>query len=323
MDYDSILQLCAIIFLVFVVYLLFKYIIYLIRKNRLVDFSLRVRTNKNNPLLRAVKSTSSTLKAVPFIKGKKYNNYARLVPGFDDGYDVLSSKVLFSLLMLFLYVLVSLLYKNDLSITVVLIVLILGYVMLDFYYIFNSRNVSRLVSKDMLGAIIIMNNDFKANRSVDQAINDVIERKNGPIRKEFKKVLDDVELGLSYGDAFKRMYKRTKIDCVLDISHAFSLYTMVGSDLIEIFDAIEEKVIEEEKFLIHVKSIKVFNKLFKLLFNVIPLVIVGLMFLLNDRYTKLIFGIKGIVFICTLVLLYIVYIVLINKIVRRYSYDNK
>jgi Flp pilus assembly protein TadB len=323
MEYDSILQLCAIIFLVFMVYLLFKYVVYLIRKNRLVDFSLKVRTNRSNPILRAIKSTSSTLKAIPFIKGKKYNGYARLVPGFDDGYDIISSKVLCSLFMLFLYVFVSVLYKSNINITVVLITLILGYVILDFYYIYNSRNVSKLVSKDMLGAVIIMNNDFKANRSVEQAINDVIERKTGPISKEFKKVLDDTELGLSYGDAFMRMYKRTKIDCVLDISHAFSLYTMIGSDLIEIFDTIEEKIIEEEKFLIHVRAIKVFNKLFKLLFNVMPILIVALMFLLNEKYLKLIMGGKGIVFICLLVLLFIVYIVTINKIVRRYNYDNK
>ena len=323
MKYDEILQLCAIIFIVFMFYLLFKYIVYLVKKNRLADFSLKVKGSKNNFLLRMIKSTSSTLKAIPFIKGKKYNSYARLVPGFDDGYDVISSKVLCSLGILFLYIFISILYKSSINITVILLCLILGYVLLDFYYIYSSRNVNKLVSKDMLGAVIILNNDFKANRSVEQAIHDVIDRKTGPLKKEFKKVLDDTKLGLSYGDAFMRMYKRTNIDSVLDISHAFFLYNMVGSDLIEIFDKIEEKIIDEEKFLVHVKSLKIFNKFFKLLFNFMPLLIIALMFLLNEKYTQLIMGTKGIIFIGLLVLLFIVYIVTINKIVRRYNYDNK
>lgn len=321
--YDSLLQLCAIIFIVFICYLLFKYIVYLTKKNRLVDFSLKVKTNRNNPLLKAIKSISSTLKAIPFIKGKKYNKYARLVPRFDDGYDVLSSKILCSLFILFLYIFVSLLYKENIHLVVVLVCLILGYVLLDFFYIFNGRNVYRLVSKDMLGAVIIMNNDFKANRSVEQAINDVIERKKGPIGNEFKKVLDDTELGLSYGEAFLRMYKRTNIDCVLDLSHAFSLYNMIGSDLIEIFDSIEEKIIEEEKFDIQVRSSKAFNKFFVVLFDLLPIVIVVMLFVLNDKYTKLILEAKGIVLIGLIVLLYIIYIITISKIVRRYSYDNK
>ncbi len=321
-DYDSLLQLCAIIFIIFMCYLLYKYVVYYIRKTRLVDFSLKVKTIRVNPLLRAIKSTSSTLKAIPFINGKKYNRYAKLVPAFEDGYDVISSKVLCCLFILFLYIFVSILYKADIYITMVLVCLILGYVLLDFYYIYSSRNVNRIVSKDMLGAVIIMNNDFKANRSVEQAINDVIERKTGPIKKEFKKIIDDVELGLSYGEAFLRMYKRTRIKSVLDISHAFSLYTMIGSDLIEIFDSIEEKIIEEEKFDIQVKSVKVFNKFFKILFNILPIFIV-IIFLFNKEYMKLLLGTKGIIFLCIIVVLYIIYIVTINKIVRRYNYDNK
>ena len=321
-DYDTILQVCAILFAIFIVYLFFKYVAYLIKKNRLADFSLKVRNNRNNPILRIVKKTSSFIKSLSLIDGKKYNGYARLVPGFEDGYDVISSKVLCSLLLTFLYLFVSMLYKNEIHITIVLICLILGYVLLDFYFIYSSRNSIKLVSKDMLGAIIIMNNDFKANRSVEQAITAVIDRKHGPIKKEFKKVLDDTKLGLSYGEAFLRMYKRTGIDCVLDISHAFSLYTMIGSDLIEIFDSIEEKVVEEEKFLIQVKSINVFNSFFRWLFYVLPLLIILLVFLLNDNYAKLFLGTKGVVLIIFLVILFIAYVVAINKIVRRYSYDN-
>ena len=321
-EYDTILQVCAIVFAIFIVYLFFKYVMYLVKKNRLADFSLKVKNNRNNPILRIVKKTSSIIKSLSFIDGKKYSGYAKLVPGFEDGYDIVSSKLLCSLFLTFLYLFVSMLYKNEIHLVVVLICLILGYVLLDFYFIYSSRNNTQLVSKDMLGAVIIMNNDFKANRSVEQAINDVIDRKHGPIRREFKKVLDDTKLGLNYGEAFLRMYKRTGIDCVLDISHAFSLYTMIGSDLIEIFDSIEEKMVEEEKFEIQVKSIKVFNNFFRGLFYILPILVVVLTFILNDNYAKLFLGARGIVLIIILVILFITYVITINKIVRRYSYDN-
>ena len=159
-NYESFLQVCAIILVVFLVYLFFKYVVYLMKKNRLADFSLKVRNNRNNPILRIVKKTSNFIKSLKLIDAKKYNGYARLVPGFEDGYDIVSSKVLCSLLLTFLYLFVSMLYRSELHITIVLICLMLGYVLLDFYFIYNSRNNTKLVSKDMLGAIIIMSNDF-------------------------------------------------------------------------------------------------------------------------------------------------------------------
>ena len=321
--YASVLQLCAIIFIIFLCYFLFKYVIYLIKKNRLVDFSLRVKTNRHNPILKMVKSVSKILKKIPFIKTKKYNNYARLIKGFDDGYDILASKVLCSLFSLFLYLFVSLLYRAHIYIVVVLVTLILGYVILDFYYIFNGRNSYRIVNKDLLGAIIIMSNDFKANRSVEQAINDVIERKEGLIGKEFKKVLDDTEIGLSYGEAFLRMYKRTGIKSVLDISHAFTLYNMIGSDLIDIFSDIEIRIIEEEKFDLQIKSYKTFNNFFRFVFLILPIFLVIVVFSMNNNYLKLITTSRGVLLIGILVVIFIIYVVLINKVVRRYSYDNK
>jgi len=319
----SVLQFLAILFLVFILYLLFKYTVYFFKKNRLQDFSLKVKGSKNGILVRTVKKISSILKKISFIKCKKYNGYARFISSFEDGYDVISSKILCSLFMLVLYVFVSLLYKTNISVIMIIVSLILGYVLLDFYYIYSSRNTNRLVNKDMLGAVIIMNNDFKANRSPEQAINDVVNRKNGPISKEFKRVLEDTNLGLSYGEAFLRMYKRTKIPAALDLSHAFSLYNMIGSDLIEIFDEIEEKIIDNEKFDIQVKSTKVFNRFFKWLFNVLPVFIVILLCVFNERYKALFLGTKGVILISIIVILFIIYIVTINKIVRRYSYDNK
>ena len=321
--YSAILQLVAVLVVVFIGYLLFKYGVYLVRKNRLQDFSLKVKGSKNGFLVRTIKKFGNFLRKLKFIKVKKYSAYARYVNNLDDGYDVLASKILCSLFMLFLYLIVSLLYKSNINIVIVLVSLIIGYVILDFYYIFNSRNTYRLVNKDLLGAVIIMNNDFKANRSVEQAINDVIERKNGPISLEFKKIMDDVELGLSYGEAFLRMYRRTGINVLLDISHAFSLYTLIGSDLIDIFEQIEKKIIDEEKFTIQVRALKTFNKFFKILFYVLPIFIVCLLFVINPVYKELLTTNKGLVVVCIMIVLYIIYIVTINKIVRRYSYDNQ
>jgi len=321
--YSAILQLVAVLVVVFIGYLLFKYCVYLVRKNRLQDFSLKVKGSKNGFLVRSIKKTGSFLRKFKFIKVKKYNSYARYINNLDDGYDILASKILCSLFLLFLYLIVSLLYKSNLNIIIVLVCLVIGYVLLDFYYIYNGRNTYRLVNKDLLGAVIIMNNDFKANRSVEQAINDVIDRKNGPISIEFKKIRDDVELGLSYGEAFLRMYKRTGINVLLDVSHAFSLYTLIGSDLIDVFDQIEKKIIEEEKFTIQVRALKTFNKFFKILFYILPVFIVCLLFMVNPVYKDLLTTNKGLIVVCIMIVLYIVYIVTINKIVRRYSYDNQ
>ena len=79
----------------------------------------------------------------------------------------------------------------------------------------------------------------------------------------------------------------------------------------------------EEKFDIQVKSIKTFNRIFNGLFYVLPVFILALAFCLNKKYLKLFLGPKGVVLIIFFVLLFIAYVIAINKIVRRYSYDNK
>ena len=317
--YELVLQMCAIIVICFCVYLFARYLVSLIKKGRLSDYSLNLVSDyKNNIVVRLSRSISNAICFIPFVLPltKKYDAYAKKDNMFKDGKEVLGFKILTSIFLMFLYLLVSALYKEQIYLIVILILLILGYVLPDFYFIFVDSKKYKSMDSDLLGCIIIMSNDFRANRSIEQAINDVIDRKEGVIQKEFKKVLSDTKLGLNYGEAFERMYKRTNNNIVLKLSYAFSLYNDIGSDLISVFDKLEKNLLDEEKLKSELNSIRVTNMLGKIIFGFIPILFIVNAFVVSDEYRDILLSNKGIVLIIILFVLFVIYIDYLNKVSR-------
>ena len=320
-----ILQICAILVVFYVVYLAYKYFLSLAKKNRLADFSLEIKeSNGGNLIYIMIRRISKWLKKISSLKNyaKTFDEFAILSVHFRDGYDFLSTKLLVGLGFSLLYVFVSALYRVPILIVVILILFILGYVIPDFYCIYLKSNSVKLLDKNLLSAIIIMNNDFRANRSVEQAISDVIDRSDNPVSNEFKRVLADTKVGLSYGEAFERLYNRTGSIIVEKMCYAFYLYQECGTDLIEIFENLEKELIDNEKFVNEINFINGTNRLFRVIFTVLPVVFIISLLVMNNNLSNLLNDVKGIILLVIMFVLFLLYLLGIKYIVRRYDYDK-
>lgn len=318
--YSTVLQILAIILICFILYLLYRFLISIKRQNRLKNFSLNLNKQHygEKKAMNIIYKFSDILSSMVIFNSlaQTYERYTYQEKDLKRGMDYISIKIILGFALIFTYLFVAFLHKNTLSSLAISICFILGFIIPDFYCIYLESKNKQLVNKDMLASIIIMNNSYKANRSTEESISEVIRRTEGPVKIEFSKVLNDIRLGLSISDAFKRMYERTNINIVLRISQVLSLTGKSSTNLIDIFEDIETKLLEEEKLENEIKLIDNTNKLSLLVFSILPLIFIVYLISFNDIYLNLVLSRRGIIVILAIAILYILYIIILWKIVK-------
>lgn len=324
-EYSLILQVCAILFLIFLGYLFIKYIIAVIKLRRISSFSLKVKEDEEKSLLfRIIFKFSKFLNSLVIFNqfSKTYDKYIFEDSRLKKGMDYVSLKILMGMLFIAFYIIITLLYKDNISSLIILLCFIIGFLIPDFYCLFKEFKRFRILDKNILGAVIIMNNSYRANGSTEQAINDVIKRCDNRVGFEFRKVLNDIKLGIDISEAFYRMYNRVRLESVLYISRMLSLVSKSGVNIIEVFDAIEKKLLNEEKFKEEISSFNEVNKISFLLFCILPLAFLLSIIVFNTNYVNLLLSDIGIFIILIVLILYLLYLFIIYRIYRGDKYDR-
>lgn len=324
--YELVLQIFAIVFLLFILYLLFRFIIASIRAKRLTDFSLRgsKESSEKSIIFRIIYSFSDFLKSLVIFNqyGKTYDKYIYEESRLRKGIDYISIKILLGISFVFSYLFISFLYRDSISSLLILLVFIIGFLLPDFYCLFIRRKKVKILNKNMLSAIIIMNNSFKANSSTEKAINDVISRTDGLLSIEFKKVLNDLKIGMNVSEAFLRMYRRVRISSILYISRVLSLVNKCGISIVEAFDLIESKLINEEKFNNQINVLNSTNKISLLIFSILPVIFILCIIFYNKEYIMLFTTYLGTFVLAIILILYVFYLMLLRMIFRGGKYDR-
>ncbi len=255
--YALALQILAWLFIAYIISLVFKYLISLKKMNRLSYFSLNIENKKQKGFIaNIVRVLSKVLGSLVIFNGlaRTYDKYIYEDGKLKKGMDYVSIKILLGGLLVFINVLINALYRLEFSILLIFISFVLGFIIPDFYCLFRRKRVG-ILNKNLLSAIIIMNNSYKANGSSEQAIKAVIDRTDGLLSIEFMKILNDVKIGIELNEAFYRMYERTGLSIVKYISNILALVSKSGIDLIDAFSSIEKKLLEVEKLNIELMNI--------------------------------------------------------------------
>jgi len=218
--YSTVLQICALLFIGYIAFLLFQFVLSILRKNRISRYSINIKNDKylNNTLLfRIIYQFSHLLEGMVIFNGiaRTYDKYTYHDKTLSKGMDYISIKILLGFLLVLLYVFITFLYKDNLSSLMLLISFIIGFIVPDFYCIYLESKNRRILNKDILNAIIIMNNGYKVGLSTEQTLVDVTKRVSGPVKYEFIRVINDMRLGLDVSEAMKRMYERTHMKILI------------------------------------------------------------------------------------------------------------
>ena len=311
-----------ILIIVFILLLdfLYKYIKSIKYEKRLTKYSTKYSTrydslfdNLSDNYKKFIDKYSVYLNNFNMLKrsAKKYEKYNL------DGIKFVMRKIVFGVLFVLGYIILNLLMSKVTSIIETIFPFILGYVFLDIVYYFKYKKYKKQIKDDLLKAITLLNNAFKAGRSIEQAIDNVVNEMDGPIALEFKKIKDEISCGLDLDVAFKRFNDRIKLEEASYLSASISVVNLTGGNIIKVFSSIEKTLYNKKKLNDELNALTSSSKFIMYVLIFVPVLFVVFISLINRNYfTSLLTHPLGYLLIGIELIIYIVYIFVVRKIMK-------
>ncbi len=321
-------QILFVLILIFLIFTIVKQVQILKLEKRFDAFSLLSKTVDeisffeqfslliNKGILKCSKALKQSSFFVKY--AEKYEKYISFEEkGTKEGIDYVSSKLFIVLLFVFLYFFAFLIRHKSFNIMSLLITMFLSFYLLDVLLVIKFHQKRKKVEEDLLKAIIIMNNSFKAGRNIIQAIITVKNELEGPIADEFKKIYLDITYGLSLDVVFNRFYDRVKLEDAKYIASSLTLLSKTGGNIVRVFNSIEQSFYNKKKLNNEMKSLTSASLFVFRVLVALPFVFTFLIYILNPTYFNPLFEHPlGIALLLIIISLFILYVMVIKKVLK-------
>ncbi len=303
--------------LCFVIVLAFSYLLVKYRKiRRVLRVSLEDKESSSF-LGRVFFDFSDLISSLVIFNGiaRTYDKFVHKDGRFRKGMDFLVLKVLIALFVLLFYYLSSHFYFHSFSVSVAILLFVLSFVSVDFYcfYTYSKRNT--ITREELLEAVIVMNNGFKAGRSIDDVLNNVIKETDGALKKEFIGVYEDYKMGFTLAEAFRRFYDKYKSSKIKFIADKLKIYEE-GVSLSVIFDNIELTMLKNDKVERKLDSIKNINLFITILIVFMPIIITFIVIMSNTTFINALISDNGFAIILIELIFYLLYLFFVRIILK-------
>lgn len=203
------------------------------------------------------------------------------------------------------------------SFVLFLVYFILGYYLYDIYLIISKKRRTEKIKNEMLRAVIIMNNAFKAGKSTLQAVEIASRDLPQPISREFRKIHQDMSYGLSVDVAFMRFAKRVNLEEATYIASSLTILNKTGGNIIHVFSSIEKTLFDKKKLESDLKNSTAASNLVVKVLMVIPILFVILIYVISPDYFEPLFASTlGYIILFIIWIMFVIYIYLLNKIMK-------
>ncbi len=249
-------------------------------------------------------------------QASKYNKYI-MAGDVVNVIDFIIIKLIMGICFVGLVIISLAIQGNVISFLGMIISFIFGYYIYDIYlYIANKRR-KRKIKNDMLRAVILLNNAFKAGKSTMQAVEIASRELPEPISIEFKKIYQDLSYGISSDVAFSRFARRVNLEEARYISSSLIILNKTGGNIVAVFSAIERTLFEKKKLEEDLKnSTQASNLVVKVLMGV-PVVFILIIYVLSPDYFEPLFSSPlGYMIIFIIFVMFLVYMYLLKKIMK-------
>lgn len=310
-------------------------IFYLIKQSRLTKYEKRIASfslfslhdvDKSffdriySFLWNFIKKLSARLKNIKFLKvySATYDKYILFEEReLKSGYDFISIKIILAVILSILSLFTMMFQYTRYNFSIFVIIITIGFFLPDLYLRLQFRKKRKKISDDLLKAIIIMNNAFKSGSNITQAVGIVKDELDGAISDEFQKIYIDINYGLSLDVVFNRFYERVKIDDAKFITSSLSLLNKTGGNIVKVFSLIEKTFFDKKKLRNELNSMTASSIFIFRLLIILPFILVIGIFILNPTYFSPFFNNTiGIICFILIVLLYTLYIIAINRLLK-------
>ena len=269
--------------------------------------------NRYDKIIANLSKSLSTSKIIQNYS-KKYEKYLN---SNDNPLDIMSKKILVSIVAVIIAIISNILRKHGINAFEVIIALIIGFYVPDISLAINNRINEKQMENDLFKAVIIMSNAFKSGRSIMQAVKIVSEELDGKVGEEFKKVYIDLNYGLELDVVFERLSKRINLEETKYMASSLVILNKTGGNVVQVFNSIERSFFDRKKLNDELKSVTALsNFVFKILVA-IPFIIFIMIYILNPTYfTPLVSTAIGKIIFGFIIALYILYIVIVKKVIK-------
>lgn len=295
---------------------------------RIEKFSIsKNNINENNIYDKVYKFFVKILKKISRFTKKSYflSNYAKKLDKYliynknknITSYDYISLKIVYMLFVLLLYFVTCIIKYVNISFFISLIISVLSFFIIDLIIIINYKNKRNTIESGLLQAVVIMNSAFKSGKNIYQAINIVRTSLSSPIKDEFDIIAKDLNYGLDLTTVFSRFYDRVKVDEIKYITSSLSLLNKTGGNIVSVFNMIEKHFYDKLKIKNELSSLTSSSKMLYKVLIFIPFIFVVIIITLNPNYFNPLITTKiGLVLDIIMLLIYILYIIVIKKILK-------
>ena len=330
-DYTGLIrvgQIGSLILILFVIMFLYKYIRSIKLEKRFSKYSINSKKNSSISLLdylyniysKLITKFSLSLKKSNYLskKGEKYIKYNIAFELDDnDGMKFVARKIFVGIIYTFVLIFISIILSKTPNILEIIIPFILGYYTLDIIYFYKYSKYRKKIENDLLDAITIMNNAFKAGMSIIQAIDLVHKELQGPISKEFKKISTELSYGIDIETAFKRFADRIKISEAVYLTSSLSVLNKTGGNIIKVFESVKKTMYSKKKLENELKSLTSSSRFIMWVLIFVPVAFVIFIATINRGYFKPMFENPiGILITLLILIIYVMYIFTVRRIMK-------
>ena len=329
MNQDLMLMIIQIIIIV----ILFIVIVFMLRQNISIRHERRIGRYSIEPIkseslsvfdnlsikyFKFVKKIRKVLLKSRLIKriSRRYEKYTLF--GKDNlAIDYIVHKLIIAITFVSLTVFSQVLQTRLVTLFELIFNFVLGYYILDIYLIYRNKMRIKKIENEMLRAIIIMNNAFKAGKSTMQAVLIASEELPEPISDEFKKIYQDLKYGLGVDVVFERFAKRINIEEARYISSSLTILNKTGGNIVKVFDSIEKTLFDKKKLKEELRNLTVSSNLVVKVLMFVPFIFVGIIYILNPNYFDSLFSSTlGYFVLFVIFIMVVIYIWFLQKIMK-------
>ncbi len=247
---------------------------------------------------------------------KKYDKYVTYQKD-DSPIDYVTNKLLISIAFVMLTIFSQILQIRVISLFELFLNMLVGFYILDIYLIYDRKRKLKLIENEMLRAVIIMNNAFKAGKSTIQAVYIASNELPEPICDEFKRIYQELKYGLSVDTVFERFAKRVDIEEARYLSSSLTILNKTGGNIVKVFNSIEKTLFDKKKLNEELKNLTVSSNLVVKVLLFVPFVFSFLIYILNPKYFAPLFNNSlGMAIIILILLIFVLYVFFLQKIMK-------
>lgn len=249
-------------------------------------------------------------------QASKYKKYITIGDNINI-IDFIIIKLVVGIIFVLLVVISFVINGRLVSFLGMIISFIFGYYIFDIYIYFDTKHKKKRIKNDMLRAVILLNNAFKAGKSIIQAVYIASQELPAPICYEFTKIYQDLSFGISSDVAFSRFANRVNIEEARYISSSLTILNKTGGNIVAVFSSIERTLFDKKKLEEDLKnSTQASNMVVKFLI-LVPVAFVIIIYLLSPTYFDPLFqSTLGYVIIFMACISFIIFVWLLNKVMK-------